>query len=146
MELYGSSYHFLRPISRAIHTGNAILGNLAYATELAQNCRILAVKNVTFGHREVNLKWKEHNTAKAYILTLPFVRKIWDTGRRLLIALEYGNITKIYLWHCLYAGTSALQKRGGKVQQDYIHKVPIIFHDNLQRQSCKRYDPTTSVT
>lgn len=66
-----------------ILTGNAICGNLAYATELAQNCKgILAVKNVTFGHREFNLIWKEHNTAKAYILTILSVRKDLGHGEQ----------------------------------------------------------------
>jgi hypothetical protein len=30
--------------------------------------------------------------------------------------------------------------------QDYIHKVPVIMHDNLQGQSHKTYSPPTSVT
>jgi hypothetical protein len=32
------------------------------------------------------------------------------------------------------------------VWQDYIHNVPIILHDNLQRGSHKPYGPPTSVT
>jgi hypothetical protein len=37
-------------------------------------------------------------------------------------------------------------KRFKGVYQDYIHKVPIILHDNLQRESHKPYGPPTSVT
>jgi hypothetical protein len=32
-----------------------------------------------------------------------------------------------------------------EVWQDYIHRVPVIMHDNLQRKSCKRCYPRTSV-
>jgi hypothetical protein len=32
-----------------------------------------------------------------------------------------------------------------EVWQDYIHRVPVIMHDNLQRESCKRYVPRTAV-
>jgi hypothetical protein len=33
-----------------------------------------------------------------------------------------------------------------ELQQDYIHKVPVILHDNLQRESHKTYGTPTSVT
>ena len=33
-----------------------------------------------------------------------------------------------------------------KLQQDYIHKVPVILRDNLQSDSHKRCGPPTSVT
>jgi hypothetical protein len=36
--------------------------------------------------------------------------------------------------------------RGFTLKQDYIHKVPVILHNNLQRESHKPYDPPTSVT
>jgi hypothetical protein len=32
------------------------------------------------------------------------------------------------------------------VQQDYIHKVPVILHDKLQQQSRKPYGPPAFVT
>jgi len=101
-----------------------------------------------FEHREFKLKWNEHNTAKAYILTILFFRKMWYTGRRGAThcpwILEHYQDTPMALF--IWRDFRIAKKRGGKVQQDYIHEVPIIFHDNLQRESCKRYDPTTSVT
>jgi hypothetical protein len=33
-----------------------------------------------------------------------------------------------------------------QVRQDYIHKVPVILYDNLQRESHKPYRRRTSVT
>ena len=33
-----------------------------------------------------------------------------------------------------------------RVWHDYVHKVPVSLHDNLQRQSHESYDPPTSVT
>jgi hypothetical protein len=33
-----------------------------------------------------------------------------------------------------------------EVWRDYSHRVPVIIHDNLQRESCKGYVPRTSVT
>ena len=33
-----------------------------------------------------------------------------------------------------------------EVLQDYVHKLPVILHDNLQRESCKLYDPSALVT
>jgi len=33
-----------------------------------------------------------------------------------------------------------------EVWQDYIHRVPVVMHDNFQRESCKRYFPRTPVT
>jgi len=33
-----------------------------------------------------------------------------------------------------------------EVWKDYIHKVPVILHGNLQRESHRLYDPPTLVT
>ena len=32
------------------------------------------------------------------------------------------------------------------VHQDYIHKMPLVLHDNLQHESHKPYGPPTTVT
>jgi len=33
-----------------------------------------------------------------------------------------------------------------EVWQDYIHRVPVVMHDNFQREACKRYFPRIPVT
>jgi hypothetical protein len=33
-----------------------------------------------------------------------------------------------------------------QLYQDYIHKVPVVLHDNLQREYHQHYGPPTSVT
>jgi hypothetical protein len=39
-----------------------------------------------------------------------------------------------------------LRHRATPLEQDYVHKVPVILIDNLQRDSHKPYSPPTSVT
>jgi hypothetical protein len=48
--------------------------------------------------------------------------------------------------HHLYIYQLYILSRNPPLYQDYIHKVSVILHDSLQRESDKPYGPPTSVT
>jgi hypothetical protein len=65
--------------------------------------------------------------------------------RTIDFVLHLDTFTEIALHFAAHYGQRADDCRR-VVEHDYIHKVSLIIHDNLQRESHKPYGPPTSVT